>query len=73
MITPRIDHHAHPFRRADLEGGTCVEGNLDRAVMRRRLVGLDVDHPVVVAGHLPDVQAGIDIGHGRILVFWSVC
>ena len=64
VVAPRIDHDAHPVRRGDPERGAAVVGDLDRAVARRRLIGLNRDHPVVIARHPPDVQTGVDIGHG---------
>jgi len=64
MSAPGGDYHADALGRGDAKGGTATERQLHRSIAGRRVVGLKLDHLVMIAGHLPDVQAGIDIHHG---------
>ena len=63
MVAPWIDHHADPLGRGDAEGRRAVERHLHRAVLGGRCVRLQLDHPVMIGCHPPDVQPGINIGH----------
>ena len=64
MSAPGGDYHADALGRSDAKGGTATERQLHQPMAGRRVVGLKLDHLVMIAGHLPDVQAGIVIHHG---------